>query len=96
MSFRTHSARRGHDDGAILPLVLVGTFIISMVIMAVATYVTADLRYANADTHAAWNAIVVGGARQQLGMPGHDLSIADSEAIQAFVLSLSESLRSSQ
>jgi len=45
MSIRTHSARR--DEGAILPLVLVGTFVIAMVIMAVATYVTADLRYAN-------------------------------------------------
>ena len=45
MSFRTHHRR--DDDGSILPLVLVGTFIISMVIMAVATYVTADLRYAN-------------------------------------------------
>lgn len=37
-------ARR--DEGAILPLVIVGTFIITSVVMAVATYVTADLRYA--------------------------------------------------
>ena len=39
--------RTAHDDsGAILPLVIVGTFVISMVVVAVTTYVTADLRYA--------------------------------------------------
>lgn len=54
-----------------------------------------DLRYANADTHATWQAIVVGGSRQQRGMPKHSLSLAESEAIRAYLLSLSEKLRSS-
>ena len=34
------------DTGAILPLVIVGTFIVSTMVIAVTTYVTADLRYA--------------------------------------------------
>ncbi len=34
------------DSGAILPLVIVGTFIVSTMVIAVTTYVTADLRYA--------------------------------------------------
>ena len=34
-----------HDSGSILPLVIVGTFIISMIVVAVTTYATADLRY---------------------------------------------------
>jgi quinohemoprotein ethanol dehydrogenase len=54
-----------------------------------------DLRYADMDTHAAWNGIVVGGARQPNGMPAQDISIEESEAIQAYVLSLSEALRAS-
>lgn len=38
--------RTGTDEGAILPLVMVGTIVISAVIVGVATYVSADLRYA--------------------------------------------------
>lgn len=39
--------RTAHDDaGSILPLVIVGTFVIAMVVVAVTTYATADLRYA--------------------------------------------------
>lgn len=42
-----HAARdMPSDSGAILPLVIVGTFIISTMVIAVTTYVTADLRYA--------------------------------------------------
>lgn len=45
--FKIRRRRRRHaDEGSILPLVMVGTFVISTVVMAVATYVTADLRYA--------------------------------------------------
>lgn len=55
-----------------------------------------DLRYADARTHAAWHAIVVGGARRQRGMPMQKLSIDESEAIRAYVLSLSEELRRRQ
>lgn len=35
------------DDGAILPLVLVAMMLISVVVVAVTTYVSADLRYGN-------------------------------------------------
>ena len=47
-----------------------------------------DLRYLPGDVHAQWHAIVVGGSLRQGGMPGFgpDLGIADSEAIQAFVI----------
>ena len=44
---RSRRPRREHEDaGSILPLVIVGTFVISMVVVAVTTYATADLRYA--------------------------------------------------
>ena len=47
-----------------------------------------DLRYAPPEVHAQWHAIVVGGSRRPGGMPGFgpDLTIADSEALQAFVI----------
>ena len=47
-----------------------------------------DLRYASADTHAAWDAIVLGGALQTNGMPafGQIFSKADSDAVHAFVI----------
>ena len=51
-----------------------------------------DLRYANADAHASWHAVVVGGSRQQSGMPKQNLSIEQSAAIRSYVLSLSEKL----
>jgi PQQ-dependent dehydrogenase (methanol/ethanol family) len=52
-----------------------------------------DLRYANAETHATWHGIVVGGARAANGMPTVDVSVEDSEAIRNYVLSLSEAIR---
>ena len=55
-----------------------------------------DLRYAGPEAHATWHAIVVGGSRQQNGMPKQSLSVAESEAIRAYVLSLSEELRARQ
>ena len=55
-----------------------------------------DLRYATAETHAAWHAVVVGGARQQRGMPAQDVDIDQSEAIRAYILSLSGDLRRRQ
>ena len=47
-----------------------------------------DLRHASAGTHAAWDAIVLGGALQHNGMPafGSILSKADSDAVHAFVI----------
>jgi PQQ-dependent dehydrogenase (methanol/ethanol family) len=55
-----------------------------------------DLRYANAATHAAWQDIVAGGARRERGMPSFEISEEHAEAIRAYVLSLSETLRQSQ
>jgi quinohemoprotein ethanol dehydrogenase len=52
-----------------------------------------DLRYSNAETHAMWNGIVIGGARAAKGMPATDLEIGQSQAIQKYILSLSEELR---
>jgi len=54
-----------------------------------------DLRYADKDAHAAWDAIVVGGARAGNGMPAQELTIEEAEAVRAYVLSLSEALRAS-
>jgi PQQ-dependent dehydrogenase (methanol/ethanol family) len=50
--------------------------------------ITPDLRRATAGTHAAWEAIVLGGAYATRGMPpfASVLSPADSEAIQSYVL----------
>lgn len=47
-----------------------------------------DLRYATAETHAAFESIVLRGAREPLGMPafGDLLSSADAKAIQAYVV----------
>ena len=48
-----------------------------------------DLRYATADVHRQFDAIVRGGARKALGMPsfGDDLNASQVRAIQAYVLS---------
>jgi len=51
-----------------------------------------DLRYATADTHAAWHGIVIGGALQINGMPRFELSIQESEAVRNYVLSQSLSI----
>ena len=47
-----------------------------------------DLRYASPEVHAAWDAIVRGGAFQGKGMPkfDHILQEADARAIQAYVI----------
>jgi PQQ-dependent dehydrogenase (methanol/ethanol family) len=54
-----------------------------------------DLRYANIATHDRWNAIVLGGERAVLGMPGYGdlLSESDSQALQTYVLSRARALR---
>jgi PQQ-dependent dehydrogenase (methanol/ethanol family) len=48
-----------------------------------------DLRYSTAEVHAQWDAIVLGGARAQLGMPAFAdrLNAEQVRAIQAYVLS---------
>lgn len=46
-----------------------------------------DLRYASADTHKAWQGIVIGGARRTNGMPPADLTADEAEAIRSFVIS---------
>ena len=47
-----------------------------------------DLRYATAETHATWDAIVLGGSRRDKGMPafGGIFSKDDSDAVHAFVI----------
>lgn len=55
-----------------------------------------DLRYANSATHAAWHGIVVGGDLRAGGMPAFELSVEDSEAVRAYVLSQAAELRSAR
>ena len=55
-----------------------------------------DLRYADAATHAQWDAIVIGGSRRASGMPGMELTADQSAAIRSYVLSLSEEIRRQQ
>ncbi|MBT8065943.1 MAG: PQQ-dependent dehydrogenase, methanol/ethanol family [Gammaproteobacteria bacterium] len=55
-----------------------------------------DLRFANAETHAAWQGIVLGGALQPNGMPRFDISPDEAEAIRNYVLSRALQLRESQ
>ena len=55
-----------------------------------------DLRYANAETHATWHAIVVGGSRSANGMPSIEIPLEESEAIRNYVLSRSEEIRAAQ
>ena len=55
-----------------------------------------DLRYANAETHAAWHGIVVGGALASKGMPGMEIEVGQSEAIRSYILSLSEEIRAAE
>ncbi len=47
-----------------------------------------NLMYASEESHNAWDAIVVGGAYSQKGMPGfsHALSAADAQDIRAYVV----------
>ena len=46
-----------------------------------------DLRYASPETHLQWNGIVIGGARSARGMPAHEMSLEEAQAIRAWVLS---------
>lgn len=55
-----------------------------------------DLRYSNAETHATWHGIVIGGARASNGMPGMEIEVEESEAIRSYILSLSEEIRAAQ
>lgn len=55
-----------------------------------------DLRYSNAQMHAAWQGIVVGGALRMNGMPAFELQPEEAEAVRAYVLSLSEAIRDAQ
>ena len=50
-----------------------------------------DLRFASADTHATWDAIVLGGMRSNKGMPafGTIFDKNDSDAVHAFVIDAS-------
>ncbi len=52
-----------------------------------------DLRYASKETHATWQAIVIGGSRQGNGMPAQNISLDQSEMIRGYVLSRSNKLR---
>jgi quinohemoprotein ethanol dehydrogenase len=55
---------------------------------AVSGGVTPDLRYSTAETHAQWDAIVLGGMKQANGMPafGNILAPEDSQAVRNYVL----------
>ena len=49
---------------------------------------TPDLRHSTAETHAQWDAIVLGGMKQANGMPafGNILAPEDSQAVRNYVL----------
>ena len=51
-----------------------------------------DLRFSSAETHEEFEAIVLGGTREQLGMPSFDgiLTGDQVDAIQAYVLARAE------
>lgn len=55
-----------------------------------------DLRYSNAETFAAWHAIVMGGSLQAQGMPISGVDLEESIAIRAYVLSRAAELRDAQ
>ena len=50
-----------------------------------------DLRFASAETHEMWDAIVLGGARSNKGMPAFGMIFdkEDSDAVHAFVVDVS-------
>ncbi len=52
-----------------------------------------DLRYATTETHAAWDAIVIGGSQRMNGMPGSEISVEAAQSIRSYVLSLAEAIR---
>ncbi len=55
---------------------------------AISTNVIPDLRELNAQSHALWDAVVLGGARLAKGMPGFStlLNKAETDAIHAYVI----------
>ncbi len=55
-----------------------------------------DLRYATAETHAQWDAIVIGGSKGAGGMPRVGVTPEISQAIRSYVLSRAEALRASR
>jgi quinohemoprotein ethanol dehydrogenase len=55
-----------------------------------------DLRYSGKEVHLQWNGIVIGGARSDRGMPAHDLSAEEAEAIRAYVLSRARELQNAE
>ena len=55
-----------------------------------------DLRFASKETHLQWNGIVIGGARSAKGMPAHEMSIEDAQAIEAYVLSRAYELKNTR
>ena len=52
-----------------------------------------DLRYATSATFAAWEAIVVEGSKAADGMPAVGVSVEQSLAIRAYVLTRADELR---
>jgi quinohemoprotein ethanol dehydrogenase len=68
--------------------VLYDTFCFGCHGVAVVAGALPDLRYATPAVHRAFEAIVLGGAREALGMPSHGdlLSPAQARAIQAYIL----------
>ena len=58
----------------------------------------ADLRFSTMRTHEEWNDIVIRGTRKEKGMPGFGsrMDAEESEAIRAYILSLSNQLRESR
>ena len=56
-----------------------------------------DLRLSNAAVHEQWDAIVLGGQRQPLGMPAFAgiLSVEDSQAVRMYVIERARALAAS-
>ena len=52
-----------------------------------------DLRYSDAEAHGAWPAIVIGGSKSASGMPAQQLTLAQSELVRKYVLSLAAEIR---
>ena len=55
-----------------------------------------DLRFSNAETHATWHGIVIGGSKSAAGMPSMPIPVEESEAIRNYILSKSEALRATE
>lgn len=75
-----------------------GLGVVSIVATAIVATATPDLRMMSAETRQAFSAIVLGGSKQDLGMPGFGdaLNLDEVEAIRAFVASKAIEARRSQ